>query len=38
MHEAYEHAKNILALIGLLSVGATALLLLYAVVCYFRDE
>jgi hypothetical protein len=38
MYAAYEHAKDILALIGLLCVGATAVVLLYAVIAYFRNE
>lgn len=38
MNEIYEHAKDLLALVGLLCVGATALVLLYAVIAYFRSE
>jgi|APCry1669192010_1035390.scaffolds.fasta_scaffold185980_2 hypothetical protein len=38
MNETYEHAKDLLALVGLLCVGATALVLLYAVIAYFRSE
>jgi hypothetical protein len=38
MHATYEAAKDFLALIGLISVGASLVVVVVAVISYFRAE